>query len=93
MFARASVLLSRSATSHNSLFNNTQHLVSPGLRFGFLRTMATSDSLPSKISGVIIEKTGGRDVLQHTNDLPIPQPQGDEILVKNAFIGVNYIDT
>jgi len=53
--------------------------------------MATS--LPSKISGVSIDKTGGREVLQYKTDLPLPELQDGEILIKNAFIGINYIDT
>lgn len=56
------------------------------------RTMASS-SLPKTMSGVIIEKTGGTDVLQYKTDLPVPQPKEGEVLVKNDAIGINYIDT
>lgn len=45
------------------------------------------------MKGVIIEKTGGTDVLQYKTDLPVPQPKAGEVLVKNDFIGINYIDT
>lgn len=55
-----------------------------------IRTMA---SLPKTMKGVIIEKTGGREVLQHRTDLPLPEPKEGEILVKNDFVGVNFIDT
>ncbi|CAK3924021.1 quinone oxidoreductase [Lecanosticta acicola] len=50
-------------------------------------------SLPSTMKGVIIEKTGGTEVLQHKTDLPIPQPKEGQILVKNDYIGINFIDT
>lgn len=50
-------------------------------------------SIPSTMKGVIIEKTGGTDVLQYKTDLPVPQPKEGQILVKNDFIGINYIDT
>lgn len=50
-------------------------------------------SLPKTMKGVIIEKTGGTEVLQYKTDLPVPEPQEDEVLVKNEFIGINYIDT
>lgn len=50
-------------------------------------------SIPSTMKGVVIEKTGGSDVLQYKTDLPVPQPKDGEILVKNDFIGINYIDT
>ncbi|KAL9610804.1 MAG: hypothetical protein Q9167_004504 [Letrouitia subvulpina] len=49
-------------------------------------------SIPSTMKGVQIEKTGGVEVLQY-RDLPIPNPKDDEVLVKNEYIGVNYIDT
>ncbi|KAL2070547.1 hypothetical protein VTL71DRAFT_13573 [Oculimacula yallundae] len=57
----------------------------------FRRTMATS--IPKTMKGVLIEKTGGVEVLQYKTDLPVPTPKAGEVLVKNDFIGVNYIDT
>ncbi|KXL50060.1 hypothetical protein M433DRAFT_141418 [Acidomyces richmondensis BFW] len=45
------------------------------------------------MKGVIIEKTGGTEVLQYKTDLPVPEPKEGQILVKNNFIGINYIDT
>ena len=45
------------------------------------------------MKGILLEETGGPDVLQYRTDLPIPTPKSDEVLVKNTFIGVNYIDT
>jgi len=53
--------------------------------------MATS--IPKIMSGVLIETTGGVEVLQYKTDLPVPTPKEGQILVKNDFIGVNYIDT
>jgi len=50
-------------------------------------------SLPKTMKGVLIEKTGGVEVLQYKNDLPVPVPKEGEVLVKNDFIGINYIDT
>ncbi|KAK4544387.1 hypothetical protein LTR36_004278 [Oleoguttula mirabilis] len=50
-------------------------------------------SIPDKMKGVIIEKTGGSDVLQYKTDLPVPTPKAGQVLVKNDFIGINYIDT
>lgn len=57
----------------------------------FARTMATS--IPKTMKGVLIEKTGGVEVLQYKTDLPVPTPKEGEVLVKNDFIGINYIDT
>ena len=50
-------------------------------------------SLPKTMKAVLIEKTGGTDVLQYKTDVPVPQPKEGEVLVKNEFIGINYIDT
>jgi NADPH2:quinone reductase len=53
--------------------------------------MATN--LPKTMKGVWIEKNGGTDVLQYRTDIPVPEPKEGEVLVKNEFIGINYIDT
>lgn len=50
-------------------------------------------SVPQTMKGVVIEKTGGVDVLLHKTDLPVPKPAAGEVLVKNDFVGVNFIDT
>ncbi|KAI0383770.1 hypothetical protein F5Y04DRAFT_249653 [Hypomontagnella monticulosa] len=56
----------------------------------YKRTMA---SVPSTMKGVIIEKTGGTEVLQYKTDLPVPALVEGQILVKNDYLGVNFIDT
>lgn len=63
------------------------HFTRPGL----CRAMATA--IPKTMKGVLIEKTGGVEVLQWKTDLPVPTPNEGEVLVKNDFIGINYIDT
>ena len=45
------------------------------------------------MKGVVIEKTGGTEVLLYKEDLPVPELKDGEVLVKNEFIGINYIDT
>ncbi|KAF2198269.1 NAD(P)-binding protein [Delitschia confertaspora ATCC 74209] len=50
-------------------------------------------SIPKLMKGVWIEKTGGTDVLQYREDIPVPEPKEGEVLVKNEFVGINYIDT
>lgn len=49
--------------------------------------------LPKTMKGILIEKTGGTEVLQYRTDLPVPVPNAGELLVKNEYIGINYIDT
>lgn len=69
---------------------NSQFSVSRSFK-AFKSTMAAE--LPKTQKVVQIEKTGGVDVLQYT-DAPVPSDLKDgEVLVKNEFIGVNYIDT
>ena len=50
-------------------------------------------SIPATQRGILVEKTGGVEVLEYKTDLPVPTPKEGEILVKNDFIGINYIDT
>ena len=45
------------------------------------------------MKGVIIEKTGGTEVLQYKTDLSVPEPKEGQVLVKNDYVGINYIDT
>lgn len=56
------------------------------------RTMA-SESIPKTMKGVIIEKNGGTEVLQYKTDLPVPEAKEGQVLVKNDYVGINYIDT
>jgi len=48
--------------------------------------------IPAKMNVVQIAKNGGLDVLENAQ-IPIPTPTGDQVLVKNAYCGVNFIDT
>ncbi|KAK1755918.1 quinone oxidoreductase [Echria macrotheca] len=57
------------------------------------RQASTMAPIPKNMSGILIEENGGVDVLKWKTDLPVPQPQDGEILVRNEFVGVNYIDT
>lgn len=61
-----------------------------GPRARFTRNMS---SLPKTMKAVVIEKTGGTEVLHYKTDVPVPELEGDEVLIKNEYIGINYIDT
>ena len=39
-----------------------------------------------------MQRTGGPEVLQYRTDLPVPVPGNGEVLVKNEYIGINYVD-
>ena len=45
------------------------------------------------MKAVWIAKTGGREVLEYNTDVAVPEPKEGEVLIKNEFIGVNFIDT
>ncbi|KAK1981680.1 hypothetical protein LZ30DRAFT_688990 [Colletotrichum cereale] len=57
--------------------------------------MASSSSppVPQTMNGVQITRTGGVEVLDHLTDLPVPVPAEGQVLVRNAYAGVNFIDT
>ena len=53
----------------------------------------SSQSIPKTMKGVLVEKTGGVEVLEYRTDLPVPQPKEGQLLIKNEVCGINYIDT
>lgn len=56
-------------------------------------TKDTMAEIPKTMIGVVIEKTGGTEVLEYKTDLTVPTPQEGQVLIKNSFAGVNFIDT
>ena len=50
-------------------------------------------SVPSFQTAVVVEKTGGPEVLEYRTEYPVSVPQDGEILVKNTVCGINYVDT
>ncbi|KAK1447309.1 quinone oxidoreductase [Colletotrichum melonis] len=54
-------------------------------------TMASS--LPQTMNGIQIPRTGGTEVLTHHTDLPLPALAENQVLVRNEYAGINYIDT
>ncbi|KAI0164971.1 NAD(P)-binding protein [Xylariaceae sp. FL1272] len=50
-------------------------------------------SVPTEMKAVIINKTGGPEVLEYRTDIPVPTPIDGNLLIKNDFLGVNFIDT
>lgn len=53
----------------------------------------TMAEIPKTMKGVVIEKTGGTEVLEYKTDLTVPTPSEGQVLIKNGFAGVNFIDT
>lgn len=50
-------------------------------------------SVPKTMKAVIIEKNGGTEVLQYKTDFPVPEVKQGELLIKNDYVGINFIDT
>ena len=50
-------------------------------------------SIPKTMKAVTIEENGGTDVLKYKTDVPVPEVNEGQLLVKNDYIGINYIDT
>ncbi|KAH0598970.1 hypothetical protein MHUMG1_03084 [Metarhizium humberi] len=48
--------------------------------------------VPATMKAIQVSKTGGIDVLDY-KDVPVPTPKEGQVLVKNEFAGVNFIDT
>ncbi len=82
-----------SANSSSQLITTTARLSLLGKHTIQYRTMGSSTEIPKTMKGIFIEETGGTEVLQYKTDLPVPTPKEGEVLVKNDFIGINYIDT
>lgn len=79
-------LLRRAAPRLSSLRN---HIAPPLSIIHSRRNM----SLPTTMKGVVVEQTGGPEVLQFRTSQPVPTPQAGQLLVRNNLAGVNYIDT
>nr|KMM71767.1 quinone oxidoreductase [Coccidioides posadasii RMSCC 3488] len=50
-------------------------------------------TIPTTQAAIQISRTGGPEVLEYHNSLPVPTPGPGEVLIKNNLSGVNYIDT
>ncbi|ODA81113.1 hypothetical protein RJ55_04076 [Drechmeria coniospora] len=56
------------------------------------KRLVTMSALPTTQKAVQIVQNGGVDVLQHV-DMPVPTVGAGQVLVRNRFAGVNFIDT
>ncbi|KAJ5875808.1 uncharacterized protein N7529_001392 [Penicillium soppii] len=50
-------------------------------------------STPTTMKAVLVESTGGPEVLQFRTAHPVPTPKAGQLLVRNNISGVNFIDT
>lgn len=45
------------------------------------------------MKAILVDQTGGPEVLQFKTDHPVPVPQNGQLLIHNSISGINYIDT
>ena len=83
--------VTRTATRLTLLNSHFAKAPVPALR-PFTTTTKMS-SLPSTMKAVLVTAAGGSDKLEYTDSQPLPKLQDGQILVKNEYAGINYIDT
>lgn len=49
--------------------------------------------LPTTQTALQINSVGGPEVLELNQSAPVPTITADQVLVKNTYAGLNYIDT
>ncbi|KAF0285473.1 Zn-dependent oxidoreductase [Spiribacter sp. SSL99] len=52
----------------------------------------TSTELPRTMAAVQLDRHGGLDALTYRNDVPVPRPSGDEVLIEVHACGMNNTD-
>ncbi|CEL03197.1 Putative Podospora anserina S mat genomic DNA chromosome 1, supercontig 6 [Aspergillus calidoustus] len=79
-------------SSLQSHFQPLQSYIAPRTPRSFPRSISTM-TIPSTQKAIVVEKTGGPEVLEVRSDYPVPTPKEGQLLVKNQICGINYIDT
>ena len=51
-----------------------------------------TNQIPDHMSAVLLVGHGGLEVLNYRDDVPVPVPGSDEVLIKVAAAGVNNTD-
>lgn len=62
-------------------------------RFYKPTTLFRASMSTNTMRAVFIEEQGGIDKLIYKEDVPVPKVTADSVLIKNYFVGINYIDT
>ncbi|KAI8818882.1 putative quinone oxidoreductase [Fimicolochytrium jonesii] len=99
LHTKSSLLTARTATAlpHLASASRTQQLRTPlthipRSQVSLHRKMITT-TVPKTMRAILVPKTGGPEVLTYTDTQPTPTPLDNEVLVKNEYAGVNFIDT
>ena len=82
-----------SISQPSPLLNPPSRLLNTASQRHLHSTTLKMSAVPKSMRGIVIEETGDSSVLKWKTDLPVPELQEGQILVKNEWVGVNYIDT
>jgi NADPH2:quinone reductase len=55
--------------------------------------MSTPPSIPTTMKAVVVRAHGGVEALSYETDYPVPTLADGQVLVKNQYAGLNFIDT
>lgn len=64
---------------------------SSAVALGSLRRMMSS--IPETMRAAVVREVGDAHALKVENDFPVPKMGDGQVLVKNSFAGINFIDT
>ena len=53
----------------------------------------SASSLPKNMTAVVVREPGGIEALSYETDYPVPELSEGQVLVRNEFSGLNFIDT
>eukprot|EP00588_Corethron_pennatum_P014594 CAMPEP_0194265470 /NCGR_PEP_ID=MMETSP0169-20130528/702_1 /TAXON_ID=218684 /ORGANISM="Corethron pennatum, Strain L29A3" /LENGTH=365 /DNA_ID=CAMNT_0039005943 /DNA_START=99 /DNA_END=1196 /DNA_ORIENTATION=+ len=73
-----------------SSFVSSAKLGNPAISRGFARMMS---SVPTTMKAAVIREVGDADALKVETDFPTPTAKPGQVIVKNEFAGINFIDT
>ena len=65
----------------------------PFVLFLFVRAMSAAPSIPTTMKAVVVRAHGGVEALSYETDYPVPELADGQVLVKNHYAGLNFIDT
>jgi len=73
------------------MFLTSQRIASKGVLSAISRRAFSA--VPSTMKAAVIRETGDADALKIETDFPTPKMGAGQVIVKNQFAGINFIDT
>lgn len=76
-----------------ALFLNVSRAAVRATAFRSVGCRRAFSDVPSHMRAVVVNETGPAEVLTYVDDHPVPEVQDGQVLVRNEFAGINFIDT